>query len=153
MGLKSTLSIIFVGVFNTKSKLAVCRDWGLDNIIQEAYNSGVVMSGVSAGAICWFEKGITDSWADDLAVMECMGFVDGICCPHYDEEPERRPFVKKVLENNTIDHCLGVEGNCALHMKDGVPFKAINFGSNKNSYMVTHTEGDVLEKSFERIDI
>ena len=145
--------IIFVGGGNTKSMLSVWREWGLNDILREAYDSGVIMSGVSAGAICWFEKGITDSWADDLAVMECMGFVDGICCPHYDEEPERRPFVKKVLENNTIDHCLGVEGNCALHMKDGVPFKAINFGSNKNSYMVTHTEGDVLEKSFERIDI
>ena len=107
----SKQDIVFVGGGNTKSMLAVWRDWGLDNILQEAYNSGVVMSGVSAGAICWFEKGITDSWADDLAVMDCMSFVDGICCPHYDEEPERRPFVKKVLENNTIDHCLGVEGN------------------------------------------
>ena len=83
MDLSSHISkqdIVFVGGGNTKSMLAVWRDWGLDNILQEAYNSGVVMSGVSAGAICWFEKGITDSWADDLAVMECMGFVDGICC-------------------------------------------------------------------------
>ena len=156
MDLSSHISkqdIIFVGGGNTKSMLAVWRDWGLDNILQEAYNSGVVMSGVSAGAICWFEKGITDSWADDLAVMECMGFVDGVCCPHYDEEPERRPFVKKALENKTIDHCLGVEGNCALHLKDGVPYKAINFGSNKNSYMVTQKEGNVSEKSLEKIDI
>ena len=86
--------IIFVGGGNTKSMLAVWKDWGLDELLRNAYESGTVMSGVSAGAICWFEKGITDSWAYDLEVMDCLGFVNGICCPHYDEEPARRPFVK-----------------------------------------------------------
>ena len=56
------------------------------------------MSGVSAGAICWFEKGITDSWKDYQTIISCLGFVNGICCPHYDEEPERKPFVKKYLK-------------------------------------------------------
>ena len=100
--------IIFVGGGNTKSMLAVWKDWGLDVLLRDAYENGTVMSGVSAGAICWFEKGITDSWAHDLAVMDCLGFVNGICCPHYDEEPARRPFVEKVLKDNLIDHCLSV---------------------------------------------
>ena len=145
--------IIFVGGGNTKSMLAVWKDWGLNNLLKDAYESGTVMSGVSAGAICWFEKGITDSWAHDLAVMDCLGFVNGICCPHYDEEPARRPFVKKVLEDNLIDHCIAVEGNCALHLKDGNPLKAINFGSNKNSYLVSINDGEILEDAHERIDI
>ena len=68
-----------------------------------------------AGAICWFEKGITDSWSYDLAVMDCRGFVNGICCPHYDEYSQGRPLLKKSLENS-IDHCLSVEGNCALQL-------------------------------------
>ena len=85
--------IVFVGGGNTKSMLAVWKDWGLDVLLRNAYESGTVMSGVSAGAICWFEKGITDSWAYDLAVMDCLGFVTGVCCPHYDEEPARRPLV------------------------------------------------------------
>ena len=55
--------IIYVGGGNTKSMLAVWSDWGLDTILKEAYEKGIIMSGVSAGAICWFEKGITDSWA------------------------------------------------------------------------------------------
>ena len=44
--------------------LAVWREWGLDKILEEAYRKNIIMSGVSAGAICWFEKGITDSWKD-----------------------------------------------------------------------------------------
>ena len=91
--------IIFVGGGNTKSMLAVWRDWGLDVILKEAYLNGVIMCGVSAGAICWFEKGISDSWAHDLAIIDCLGFVKGVCCPHYDEEPNRIPYVKKYLNS------------------------------------------------------
>lgn len=145
--------IIFVGGGNTKSMIAVWKDWGLDELLKNAYESGTVMSGVSAGAICWFEKGITDSWAYDLAVMDCLGFVTGVCCPHYDEEPARRPFVEKALTENLIDHCLGVEGNCALHLKDDIPFRAINFGNNKNVFIASLRDGNVSEDTFERIDL
>jgi len=145
--------IIFVGGGNTKSMIAVWKDWGLDKLLKQAYEKGTVMCGVSAGAICWFEKGITDSWADDLAVMDCLAFVEGTCCPHYDEEPARRPFVKKALSENVIDHCLSIEGSCALHLKDDKPFKAINFGSNKNTYNVTFSDNELKEQTFERVDL
>ena len=149
----SSQDAIFVGGGNTKSMLAVWRDWGLDQILKKAYEKGTVMSGVSAGAICWFERGITDSWAKDLKIMNCLDFVSGVCCPHYDEEPARRPFVEKVLKDDTIDHCLSIEGNCALHVKNDKAFRAINFGKNKNSYNVTLVDGKVLEEAFERIDL
>ena len=88
--------VIFVGGGNTKSMLAVWKDWGLDILLKSAYEKGVVMSGVSAGAICWFEKGITDSWNSDLSIIDCMNFVPGICCPHYDEEVAREPYVENL---------------------------------------------------------
>jgi dipeptidase E len=62
--------IIYVGGGNTKSMLAVWKEWGLDLILEEAYQEGIIMSGVSAGAICWFKKGITDSWADHQATID-----------------------------------------------------------------------------------
>ena len=97
--------IIFVGGGNTKSMLAVWKDWGLVEILKEAYESGTIMCGVSAGAICWFEYGITDSWEEELKIINCLGFVPGSCCPHYDEEPKRKPTLKKntkkpILENS-----------------------------------------------------
>ena len=54
------------------------------------------------------------------AILPCLGFVDGICCPHYDEEPERIPFVKKVLEEAVIDNCFAIDGFCFFHMIDDV---------------------------------
>ena len=145
--------IIFVGGGNTKSMLAVWKDWGLDVLLEEAYKNGVIMCGVSAGAICWFNKGITDSWADDLAIMDCLGFVDGVCCPHYDEEPTRRPYVKDSLDNADFDECMGVEGNAALHIINEESYKSVNFGDNKNSYRISLKDNIVHEDPFESIKI
>ena len=145
--------IIFVGGGNTKSMLAVWKDWGLDSLLEEAYKNGVIMCGVSAGAICWFNKGITDSWADDLAIMDCLGFVDGVCCPHYDEEPTRRPYVKDSLDNADFDECIGVEGNAALHIINEESYKSVNFGDNKNSYRISLKDNIVDEDPFESIKI
>jgi aminopeptidase N len=121
--------------------------------LKEAYESGVIMCGVSAGAICWFEKGITDSWADDLAVMDCLGFVQGICCPHYDEEPARRPYVKDKLVTNEINQCIGIEGHAALHIINEESYKSVNFGINKNSYIVNYKDNLVEENSYESLNI
>ena len=89
--------IIFVGGGNTKSMLAVWREWKLDKLIIKAYNRGAVLCGVSAGSICWYEYGITDSWASNLNVIECLGFIKGVNCPHYSSEKDRRPSVHKFI--------------------------------------------------------
>jgi aminopeptidase N len=123
--------IIYVGGGNTKSMLAVWKEWGLDLILEEAYQEGIIMSGVSAGAICWFKNGITDSWADHQATIDCLGFVEGICCPHYDEEPERIPYVKDILTNKKIDSCLAIEGYTALHLIDDKPAYSVSFGNKE----------------------
>ena len=136
--------IIYVGGGNTKSMLAVWKEWGLDLILEEAYQEGIIMSGVSAGAICWFKKGITDSWADHQATIDCLGFVEGICCPHYDEEPERIPYVKDILTNKKIDSCLAIEGYTALHLIDDKPAYSVSFGNKETDcHRVVYTNNIV----------
>ncbi len=144
---------IFVGGGNTKSMLAVWRDWGLDLILRDAYDRGVVMSGVSAGAICWFEAGLTDSWASDFKMMKCMNFIPGNCAPHYDEEPERRPATKRFLENKSIDFMYGIEGGAALHFIDEIPNSTIQFKKNKNAYKVTLDGDNILESPYKSMDL
>ncbi|MDA8916532.1 peptidase E [Gammaproteobacteria bacterium] len=136
--------IIYVGGGNTKSMLAVWKEWGLDLILEEAYQEGIIMSGVSAGAICWFKKGITDSWAGHQATIDCLGFVEGICCPHYDEEPERIPYVKDILTNKKIDSCLAIEGYTALHLIDDKPAYSVSFGDKETDcHQVVYTNNIV----------
>ncbi len=145
--------IIFVGGGNTKSMLAVWKDWGLDLVLKEAYEKGVIMSGVSAGAICWFDQGITDSWAEDLKVMDCLGFIEGACCPHYDEEPQRKPSLNKFITEKVLKSCYAVDGGCALHIEDEKEFKSVVFSKNKNSFLVEMKDNKVAEKPYSTIDI
>ena len=129
--------IIYVGGGNTKSMLAVWREWGLDKILFEAYKNNIIMSGVSAGAICWFQKGITDSWKDHQATLDCLNFVEGVCCPHYDEEPERIPYVKEILVNQEIKSCFAIEGYAALHLIDDMPKYNVSFKKDTSCHYVS----------------
>ena len=145
--------IIFVGGGNTKSMLAVWKEWGLDKVLHDAYKNGVIMSGVSAGAICWFEHGVTDSWEEHQSILPCLNFIKGNCCPHYDEEPERIPYVKKILENNELNKCYAIEGFSALHLIDEQPKYAVNFGNDNHCYEVSYNDSKVVHDKIENTKI
>jgi len=145
--------VVFVGGGNTKSMLAIWNEWGMSDLLKNAYNEGVIMSGVSAGAICWFTRGITDSWDDELRILPCLGFIHGTCCPHYDEEPSRIPYVKKILMQGEVTNCISIEGGSAIHFIDGKPFKNVSFKNNKNTYNVFLDDNDIVEKPFDKIQL
>ena len=145
--------IIFVGGGNTKSMLAIWNAWGMSELLNKAYNQGVIMSGVSAGAICWFTSGITDSWDNELRILPCLNFISGTCCPHYDEEPSRIPYVKKILLEEKVTNCIAIEGGSAMHFIDGKPFKNVSFNNNKNTYNVFLDNKDIVECPYEKIQL
>ena len=145
--------IIYIGGGNTKSMLAVFRDWNLDKLIINAYKQGKVLAGVSAGAICWFEKGITDSWESELKVLDCLGVLKGVCCPHYDGEKNRRPSVEKFLKTNQINQSLCIEDGAAVHYHNDIFKTAISFYKNKNVYNVKYDKNQLVELPLKKIDI
>jgi peptidase E len=84
--------LILVPGGNTANMLAVWRVHGFDRILRDAWEAGIVLAGWSAGAICWFEAGVTDSFGPQLEGMrDGLGFLAGSACPHYDGEVLRRP--------------------------------------------------------------
>tara|TARA_Y100001968_G_C19409754_1_gene745646 strand:- start:45 stop:737 length:693 start_codon:yes stop_codon:yes gene_type:complete len=145
--------IIFVGGGNTKSMLAVWNDWGMNCLLKEAYNNGVIMSGVSAGAICWFTNGITDSWDSQLQLLPCLDLISGTCCPHYDEEPSRIPYVEKILKERKISNCISIEGGSAIHFINGAPYKNVSFEDNKNSYNVYFENDQIIKKTYSLLQL
>ena len=145
--------IIYVGGGNTKSMIAVWKEWKLDKLLLKAYKRGAILCGVSAGAICWFNQGITDSWASNLSVMDCLGFLDGCCCPHYDGEKDRRPSVHGFINDKKIESCIAVEDESAVHYKNNEFYKSISFGKYKNSYIVKNDGEKIVENPLDKIDI
>ena len=137
--------VIYVGGGNTKSMLAVWQEWKLDKLLLKAYNNGKILCGVSAGAICWFEQGITDSWASNLNVMDCLGFLPEMACPHYQEEKDRRPNVHKMLKQGKCSSGWAIDGGAAIHFKNGKYYKSIQFYSDSYVHYVSIKNGVVKE--------
>jgi peptidase E len=92
--------VIVVGGGNTANMLAIWRVHGFDALLREAWEQGVVLTGWSAGMICWFEAGVTDSFGPQLEGMrDGLGFLPGSACPHYDGEELRRPFYRGLVDD------------------------------------------------------
>jgi dipeptidase E len=90
--------VIVVGGGNTANMLAIWRVHRFDKLLREAWEQGVVLTGSSAGMICWFESGVTDSFGPQLEGMrDGLGFLPGSACPHYDDEDLRRPVYTRLV--------------------------------------------------------
>ena len=146
--------IIYVGGGNTKSMLAVWKEWKLDVLLEKFYKKGKILCGVSAGSICWFEKGITDSWASNLSVLDCLGLIKGNNCPHYDGEKDRRPTVHKFIEDSKIDGCYASDDGAAIHFKNGEIYKSVSFYRNANSYFIhKDPSSKIIEEKIPQISL
>lgn len=128
--------VIFVGGGNTKSMLALWREWGLDEVLKIAYNKGIILAGVSAGAICWFEQGITDSFWP-MRVLDCLGILSGSCCPHYDSESERQPVFTARVADGTAKPGIALSDYTAAHYIDGRLSRLLSWQPNRKVYTVT----------------
>jgi peptidase E len=137
--------VIFVSGGNTKSMLAVWRDWNLPSILRKAWRNGVVLAGASAGAICWFEHGITDSWADRLRALPCLGWLPGPCCPHYDSEPERRPTVHRMVQRGDLRNVLALDDGVGAHFVGRRLVRAISARPQAQARRVTRRGAGVVE--------
>ena len=140
---------IFVGGGNTKSMLAVWREWGLPEVLKRAYDSGIVLGGQSAGAICWFEQGVTDSWADRLRPLDCLGFLSGSCCPHYDGEAERRPAYHTMLQSGQVKPGYAIEDAVAAHFRNGRLERVVSKKAGAKAFYVSADAGTVTEEALE----
>ena len=152
-GLINKADIIYVGGGNTKSMLAVWKEWKLDKLLFKAYNEGTVLAGVSAGAICWFDTGITDSWASNLNYIDCLGILPGSCCPHYDSEKDRKPSVHKFIEQEKIKSVHAIEDGAAIHFVDDAPYRNISFFKDSKVFFVNKKNSIIQEKPQKMVSI
>lgn len=107
--------VVYVGGGNTENMLAVWRVHGVDRALRRAWEAGVVMTGLSAGSLCWFETGTTDSFGRSLAPLSAgLGFVPGSHSPHYDGEETRRPRYHQLVEDGALPAGYAADDGAAL---------------------------------------
>jgi dipeptidase E len=145
--------VIYVGGGNTKSMLAVWRDWGLAEILYTAWQQGVVLAGVSAGAICWFQAGLTDSWGGVYKMLPCLGFLPGSCTPHYDGEPERRPTFQGFIQRGETPAGYALDDAAALHFVGDTLAHVVTTRPDAHAYRVELKNGLIDETAISPINI
>src|SRR5262245_39841445 len=136
---------ISVGGGNTANMLAIWRVHGFDRILREAWESGVVLFGGSAGMICWFEAGVTDSFGPQLEGMrDGLGFLAGSACPHYDGEAVRGRRYRELAANG-FPEGLAADDGVGLHFVGTELREVVTCRPGAAAYRVTRDGEQLLE--------
>lgn len=140
--------LVYVGGGNTANMLAIWREHGMDEIVREAWQAGIVLCGTSAGMICWFESGVTDSFGPQLEGMECLGLIPGSACPHYDGEELRRPRYHELVAGG-IPGGWAADDGVALHFEAWELRDVVTALPGTAAYRVSMVRGEVVEERIE----
>lgn len=136
--------IIYVGGGKTANLLSIWRVHGLDRILYQAWCKGVILCGVSAGMICWFRDGLTDSYGGLAALGDGLRFIDASACPHYDGEKERRSAYQKAVKQGLRGGYAADDG-AALHFRGAELVEVVTSRKGASAYRVELLGGRVRE--------
>jgi peptidase E len=130
--------VIFVGGGSVANMMAVWRVHGLDVLMRKAWQAGIVLAGSSAGGICWFEGGTTDSFGRNLrAFGDGLGLLAGSYCPHYNSEPGRRPLYHQLIADGALPSGIACDDGAAAHFTDDTLTELIADRPGSSAYRVT----------------
>lgn len=139
------MDAIFVGGGNTLNMLAIWKAQGIDQSLRKAYDKGVLMTGGSAGSLCWFESGTTDSRPIELSKVECMGWIKGSHCPHFDGEEFRRPLYHDLIKKGELPPGYACDNQAGIYFEDEKFVKSVALNDKSFSYFVDVAGGKTSE--------
>jgi dipeptidase E len=137
---------IYVSGGNTRNLLALWREWGLDGILKQAWQRGVVLFGGSAGAVCWFEQGNSDFIPGQFNPLDALGWLPGSLVPHYAIESPRRPSYLAQVASGRLKPGYGLGDRSVLHYVDGTLAEALCEHPDSGIFRVERSpEGTAIE--------
>lgn len=142
----SRMDAIIVGGGNTLNMLAIWKAQGIDVALKKAYDNGVVMGGGSAGSLCWFNGGTTDSRPKELSIVGGMAFIDKSHCPHYNSETSRRPLYFENIQSGKLSDGYACDDRSAIHFIDGEVHTSVSLNDENHSYYVYLKDGEIVEE-------
>jgi dipeptidase E len=134
---------------NTLNQQAIWKAQGIDVILKQAWDRGIVLGGASAGSLCWFEEGTTDSRPKELSIVKCLGFLKGSHCPHYDKEDGRRPLYHKLISSGEMKPGYACDNDAGIYFEDGNVKRVVSARAEAKVYYVSLVNGKVEEKTLQ----
>ena len=140
---------IVVSGGNTLNQQAIWKAQGIDVVLRQAWDRGIVLGGASAGSLCWFEEGTTDSRPKELTIVQGLGFIKGSHCPHYDREKDRRPLYHKLIGSGQMKPGYACDNDAGIYFEDNEVKRVVNTRPDAKVYYVSLADGKVAEKLME----
>ena len=131
---------------NTLNQQAIWKAQGIDVILKQAWDKGIVLGGASAGSLCWFEEGTTDSRPKELSTVQCLGFLAGSHCPHYDAEPGRRPLYHKLIESGQMKPGYACDNDAGIYFEGTEVRRVVHTRAEARVYYVLVMNGKTVER-------
>ena len=141
-----SMDAIVVGGGNTLNMIAIWKAQGIDTVLRKAYDKGIIMSGGSAGSLCWFTGGSTDSRPKQLTLVECLGFLNYSHSPHYHAEPGRRPLYHNSILSGSLKAGYACDDRAGLVFINGSMKRSVSLDSTSNNYFVSLVDGKIKEE-------
>lgn len=137
--------IVYVGGGSVRNWLQRWRDCRLDRMLRAAWEAGVVLAGVSAGAMCWFGHGITRPQPGEFIALTGIGLLPGSFCPHYDGEPDRCAAYRNMVRTGALAPGYGVDDGAALHFIGDALHGVVSSRPGARAHRVTLSDGAAIE--------
>lgn len=131
---------------NTLNQQAIWRAQGIDVVLREAWERGIVLGGASAGSLCWFEEGTTDSRPKELSIVRCLGFLPGSHAPHYDGEAQRRPQYRRLVASGALKPGWACDNDAGLCFEGTEVRRVVATRAEARVYHVTAADGAAVER-------
>ena len=141
-----SMDAIVVSGGNTLNMLAIWKVQGIDSLLRKAYESGIVMAGGSAGSLCWFTGGSTDSRPKELTIIKGLGFLDFSHSPHYLKELSRRPLYHDLILSEKLQPGYACDDMAGLLFINGKMTKSVSINKENNNYFVSVKDGKIIEE-------
>ncbi len=143
------MDAIVVGGGNTLNMMAIWQAQGIDTILKKAYDRGIVLAGGSAGSLCWFNGGYSDSRPQQLTIVNGLGLIPASHCPHYNSEASRKPLYHKSILDGLQAPGYACDELSGIVFRNGQPVKAVSIDENNHSYYVYLENGDIREQKLD----
>ncbi len=140
------MDVVFVGGGNTLNMIAIWKSQGIDLALRKAYDSGILMTGASAGSLCWFESGTTDSRPKELSKVECLGWIKASHCPHYNVEEFRRPVYHDLISRKELSPGYACDNKSGIYFENEKVINCVSSNSKSKSYYVDLQDGKIVER-------
>lgn len=144
-----SMDAIVVSGGNTLNQQAIWKAQGIDAVLREAWDRGIVLGGASAGSLCWFEEGTTDSRPKALSIVKCLGLLRGSHSPHYDAEAGRRPLYHKLIASGEMKPGYACDNDAGIYFEDNEVKRVVSARAAAKVYYVSVVAGSVVEKVME----